>query len=209
MRYALFTALICVLCGSYLACGGDGGQSFSGDDGGSGSGSGGGSGSGSGGGSGGSSGGSGGSSGGNHDGGSSSGGGSGGSSSGCTTNTGPITGTVGNNGGSLSRLVFAVVGDTRPANEDDTGGYPTSVITKIYQDIEAQSPKPPFALSTGDYMFASTGGGSTATQQASLYMQARGAYTGASFPAMGNHECGVGSGCSGSTDCNCGPGNSG
>ena len=62
----------------------------------------------------------------------------------CTTNTGPISGTVGAGGGSISRLVFAVVGDTRPANEDDVGGYPTSIITKIFQDIEAQSPHPPF-----------------------------------------------------------------
>jgi hypothetical protein len=58
-------------------------------------------------------------------------------------------------------------------------------------------------------MFASTGSGSTASQQIGLYMQARGAYTGASFPAMGNHECGSASGCSGSTDCNCGPNNPG
>jgi hypothetical protein len=40
-------------------------------------------------------------------------------------------------------------------------------------------------------------------------MQARQAYTGAFFPVMGNHECGVGNGCAGSTECNCGPNNSG
>jgi hypothetical protein len=101
------------------------------------------------------------------------------------------------------------VGDTRPANEDDVGGYPTSIITKIYQDIEAQSPRPVMTVSTGDYMFASTGSSSTADQQASLYVQAQKAFSGPSFPAMGNHECGVGSGCSGSTECNCGPSNSG
>src|SRR5450755_1838655 len=63
--------------------------------------------------------------------------GSGSGTGACTTNTGPITGTVGPSGGSISRLVFGVVGDTRPANEDDPSSYPTSVIGPIYQDIEA------------------------------------------------------------------------
>ncbi|HEY8079863.1 MAG TPA: hypothetical protein VIF62_37285, partial [Labilithrix sp.] len=62
----------------------------------------------------------------------------------CAAVTDPLTGTVTATGGSLSRLVFAVVGDTRPANEDDSGGYPSAIISKIYQDIEAQSPHPPF-----------------------------------------------------------------
>jgi len=136
--------------------------------------------------------------------GSSSGGSSGSSSGGsCVTNTGPISGSVGANGGSISRLVFGVVGDTRPPNEDDVGGYPTSVITKIYQDIEALSPKPPLVVGTGDYQFSSTSSNSQATQQIDTYMQARAGYTGAFFPAMGNHECGVASGCSTSDNCNC------
>jgi hypothetical protein len=215
MQKLLSSLVIAAACAAIGACGNsDGNPSFGGDDGGggssgsSGSGSSGGGSGGSSGGSGGSSGGSGGSSGGH---GSSSGGSSGSSSGGgnCTTPTGPITGMVGANGGSISRLAFAVVGDTRPPNEDDISGYPTSIITKIYQDIESFNPHPPFVLSTGDYMFASTGSGSTASQQVGLYMQARLAYTGTSFPAMGNHECGVGNGCSGSTECNCGPNNSG
>ncbi len=127
----------------------------------------------------------------------------------CTTNTGPITGTVGANGGSLSRLVFAVVGDTRPQYEDQPSTYPTSIITKIFQDIEALSPHPPFALGTGDYQFSSTGSGSTASQQVGIYMQTRASYTGAFFPAMGNHECGVSGGFSTSDNNNCGPGNQG
>jgi hypothetical protein len=101
------------------------------------------------------------------------------------------------------------VGDTRPANEDDVGGYPTSVITKIFQDVEAQSPHPPLMLGTGDYQYSSTGSNSSGSQMLDLYMQARGAYSGAFFPAMGNHECGVSGGASGSTDNNCGPGNQG
>ena len=127
----------------------------------------------------------------------------------CTTNTGPITGTVGANGGSLSRLVFAVVGDTRPQNEDDPSGYPTSIITTIFQDIEASSPHPPFALGTGDYQFSSTGNYATADTQVGYYMTARQNFTGAFFPAMGNHECGVSGSYSTSDNNNCGPGHPG
>jgi hypothetical protein len=87
-------------------------------------------------------------------------------------------------------LSFAIVGDTRPPTEDDTAGYPTAIITKIWQDIEAASPRPPFALSTGDYQFA--GPTHTPPQQATqigYYMTARAGYSGVQFPAMGNHEC--------------------
>jgi len=127
----------------------------------------------------------------------------------CMTNTGPISGTVGANGGSISRLVFAVVGDTRPANEDDPSGYPTSIITKIFQDIEGQSPHPPFAIGTGDYQFSSTGSDSTSSQQVGIFMQTRASYTGVFFPAMGNHECGVSGSFTTSDNNNCGPGNPG
>jgi len=130
-------------------------------------------------------------------------------SSGCMTNTGPISGSVGANGGSISRLVFAVVGDTRPVNEDQPNTYPTAVITKIFQDIQALSPRPPFVLATGDYQFSSTGSRSTASAQVGLYMQARAAYSGTLFPAMGNHECGVSGGFSTSDNNNCGPNNQG
>ncbi len=127
----------------------------------------------------------------------------------CTTNTGPISGSVGENGGSISRLVFAVAGDTRPANEDDPSSYPTSIITKIFQDIQGLSPQPPFVLGTGDYQFSSTGSSNVAAQEVGYYMTARGSYTGTFFPAMGNHECGVSGGFSTSDNNNCGPGNQG
>jgi hypothetical protein len=204
MRHALVLALIPAVATAYLACGGQGSQPDFGDDGGTSSGSGGGSGSSSG-----TSGGSSGSSSGGTDGGgSSSGGGSGGSSGSssggaCTTNTGPISGTVGNSGGSVSRLVFAVVGDTRPASEDDPSGYPTAVITKIFQDIQDQSPRPSLTIGTGDYQFSSTSSNTDATQQLQTYMSARSGFSGAFFPAMGNHECGVASGCTTSDNCNC------
>ncbi|HEY6463281.1 MAG TPA: metallophosphoesterase, partial [Polyangiaceae bacterium] len=45
--------------------------------------------------------------------------------------------------------------------------------------------------------------------QVALYMTARQNYTGAFFPAMGNHECGVSGGFSTSDNNNCGPGNQG
>jgi Calcineurin-like phosphoesterase len=98
-----------------------------------------------------------------------------------------------------SELRFAVVGDTRPANEDDTTNYPTAIITKIWQDVEAESPHPDFAVSTGDYMFANPSG-STQMTQLDKYLTARSVFTGLQYPAMGNHEC------TGATASNCGSG---
>jgi hypothetical protein len=96
---------------------------------------------------------------------------------------------------------FAVVGDTRPANEDDVNGYPTAVITRIWADVEAANPHPDFAISTGDYIFASpTLMPSTVDKQLDVYLRARGQYTNAVFAAMGNHEC------TGATASNCGAG---
>ncbi len=97
-------------------------------------------------------------------------------------------------------LVFAVVGDTRPPNEDDTSHYPTSIIDTIWTDVEAESPHPQFALTTGDYMYANP---DNSEQQAQLdkYMAARATFSGPMYPAMGNHEC------TGWTDSNCGTGN--
>jgi hypothetical protein len=127
----------------------------------------------------------------------------------CTTNTGPISGSVTTTGGSVSRLVFAVVGDTRPTNEDDPSGYPTAIITKIFQDIEAQSPHPVLALGTGDYQFTEATNDTDATAQISLFMTARQDYSGPWFPAMGNHECGVSGSYTTSDNNDCGPGNPG
>ncbi|MFO0723617.1 MAG: metallophosphoesterase [Myxococcota bacterium] len=106
-------------------------------------------------------------------------------------------GGIGPNGGSVSELRFAIVGDTRPPIPDDTRGYPTAVITQIWQDVQAEAPL--FAISTGDYMFAGTRGNQGAAQL-DLYLGARAAYRGLLFPALGNHEC------TGGTASNCGPG---
>jgi hypothetical protein len=110
------------------------------------------------------------------------------------------SGSVGASGGSVSRLYLAVVGDTRPPNEDDTSGYPTAVITQIYQSMQALSPAPTFAVGTGDYQFANPTGTQGPTQ-IDLYLTARAKYAGTFFPTMGNHEC------TGATASNCGQGN--
>lgn len=106
---------------------------------------------------------------------------------------------AGPGGGLLADLRFAVVGDTRPANLDDTANYPTAVITAIWTAVAAESPLPAFALTTGDYMFASPSGAEV-DPQLDLYLGARMNFPGIVYPTMGNHEC------NGDTDSNCGPG---
>jgi hypothetical protein len=100
-------------------------------------------------------------------------------------------------GGLLDDLRFAIVGDTRPVNIDDTAHYPTDIITQIWTDVAAEQPAIPFAISTGDYMYAATNFAEQAPQL-DIYLQARTAYPGVVYPAMGNHEC------TGYTDSNCG-----
>ena len=112
----------------------------------------------------------------------------------------PVSGSVGVNGGTLSSLRFAVVGDTRPATIDDTAGYPTALATQIFTDLANASPSIPFGVSTGDYQF-STPTKSQAAAQLQLYLGARSHFANVMFPAMGNHEC------TGYTDSNCGSGN--
>ncbi len=105
---------------------------------------------------------------------------------------------AGPGGGLLTELRFAVVGDTRPPGPDDTANYPTAVVQQIWTDVEAESPHPQFAVTTGDYMFASTLANVDA--QLDLYLGARASYSGIVYPTMGNHEC------NSETASNCGPG---
>ena len=112
----------------------------------------------------------------------------------------PVVSRIGADGGTASRLYFAVVGDTRPVGRDDVAGYPSGVIGMIYGRIAALDPAPAFVVSTGDYLFASERG-SSAQDQVALYASARALYPGPLFPAMGNHEC------TGATASNCGDGN--
>ncbi len=107
---------------------------------------------------------------------------------------------LGGNGGTVSHLLFTVIGDTRPANIDDTAGYPTAIIDALYQDISKLQPAPAFTVSTGDYQFASTSSAESAPQL-DIYLAARARFPGVFYPAMGNHEC------TGATASNCGPGN--
>ncbi len=111
----------------------------------------------------------------------------------------PVTSMIGANGGTSSRLYFGIVGDTRPAAINDTAGYPTAIIDKIYSDMQTLTPRPAFVVSTGDYMFASTSS-TQSTPQLDLYLAARANYAGPTFAAMGNHEC------TGATASNCGAG---
>jgi hypothetical protein len=104
--------------------------------------------------------------------------------------SGGTDGGVGPGGGVLDTLSFAVLGDTRPPTEDDTAGYPTAVITKIFQDIEAASPRPAFAIDTGDYQFAGpTHSPGTQGPQLDLFTTARAVFSNVLFPVMGNQEC--------------------
>ena len=112
----------------------------------------------------------------------------------------PVEGSVGPHGGSVSRLYFAIVGDTRPVEPDDTSGYPVGVVSKIYETMAAVAPRPTFAVSTRDYQYTSANGGQ-GVPQIGLYVRARSRYPGVLFPAMGNHEC------TGLTSSNCGAGN--
>ena len=105
---------------------------------------------------------------------------------------------AGNGGGLVDDLRFAVVGDTRPANLDDTANYPTAIVRQIWTDVEAEVPHPAFAVTTGDYMFASTDHAEQGPQL-DLYLGARAAFHGIVYPTLGNHEC------DGYTKSNCGP----
>jgi hypothetical protein len=113
-------------------------------------------------------------------------------------------------GGTESQLYFAVIGDTRPYNQDDTANYPASpplsactastvgsvtstksycgVINRIYDDIQGMTPRPPLVISTGDYQYVTPGMGDSSTQLG-YYKTARAGFSGVEWPAMGNHEC--------------------
>jgi hypothetical protein len=113
-----------------------------------------------------------------------------------TTADAGSSGTIGPQGGTLDRLSFAIVGDTRPPAIDDTSGYPSAVAQQIWRDVQQENPRPAFAVTTGDYMFARATG-NQAMPQLDLYLSARALFSNIVFPAMGNHEC------TGATNSNC------
>jgi hypothetical protein len=111
----------------------------------------------------------------------------------------PITADAGARFGlTVDELRFAVVGDTRPATVDDTAGYPTAIISTIWQDVEAERPHPAFAVATGDYMYV--GNTNEQNPQLDAYFSARTVYSGPLYAALGNHECNT------ATESNCGSG---
>ncbi|MGZ3442333.1 MAG: metallophosphoesterase [Polyangia bacterium] len=100
----------------------------------------------------------------------------------------------GSGGGGGALLKFAVFGDCRPPNPDDTAGYPSTVISGIFKLAQAKGAQ--FVVGTGDYMFASTS--SAVSAQVALFNQAEASYTaGPVYLTMGNHEC------TGATASNC------
>jgi hypothetical protein len=88
-------------------------------------------------------------------------------------------------GGGLLR--FAVFGDVRPPNFDDTANYPTMVVDAVMDAIQAQGAQ--FAVGTGDYMFAYDNSASAANAQLDLLLAAERRFSGRVYHAMGNHEC--------------------
>jgi hypothetical protein len=147
------------------------------------------------------------------------GGGGGGDGGGGGSGSGSGSGNGSGSGITTTALTFGIVGDTRPSAETSgTTGYPTTIIDGIFQDLENASPKPSFVVASGDYEFIyppggensgpgpgygtgdgctcdtsqSDGGPSVSSGQCGqecLYWKARSAYSGAYWPAMGNHEC--------------------
>jgi predicted phosphodiesterase len=123
---------------------------------------------------------------------STSGGNGGGGGGGAGGGTGGAGGGGGTGTGGLMK--FAVFGDCRPPNPDDTSGYPSAIISGIFKLAQAQGAQ--FIVGTGDYMFASTA--SAVTAQVALFQQAMANYTaGPAYLTMGNHEC------TGATASNC------
>lgn len=91
-------------------------------------------------------------------------------------------------------LSFAVFGDCRPANLNETSGYPSAIIGNIF--ALAQKLSVQFVVGTGDYMFASTQ--SDVDAQVALFHKAEASFTaGPIYLTMGNHEC------TGATASNC------
>src|SRR5947209_5476758 len=82
-------------------------------------------------------------------------------------------------------LTFAVFGDARPPNPDDTAGYPSTVLGSIFTLAGMHGAQ--FVVGTGDYMFASYE--QTVTDQVALFKQAEANFVGPVYLTMGNHEC--------------------
>jgi hypothetical protein len=111
-------------------------------------------------------------------------------------NAGPCTPA---NADSAGTFRFAVFGDVRPSQINDTTNYPQAIVAGVFNQIVAHDAK--FAVGTGDYMFASTTNDSGIQQQLGMLLAAEQPFTGPVYHAMGNHEC------TGATASNCPNGN--
>jgi len=96
-------------------------------------------------------------------------------------------------GGTGPAMRFAVVGDSRPQNINDSTNYPAAIVAGNYKLINQHNLQ--FVVATGDYMFASTD--AAVTSQVDQLLQAESAFTGPIYRALGNHEC------TGATASNC------
>jgi hypothetical protein len=97
--------------------------------------------------------------------------------------------------GSAGTFRFAVFGDVRPAEPNDTVNYPQAAVAGVFQQIAAHAPN--FVVGTGDYMFASTTNTAGVDQQVGMLLTAESAFSGPVYHALGNHEC------TGATASNC------
>lgn len=67
---------------------------------------------------------------------------------------------------------------------DDTAGYPSDVVSRLFGDVQGLNPRPSFVVSTGDYLFASqprAGEPTQASPQLDIYLQARASFAGPLF----------------------------
>lgn len=98
----------------------------------------------------------------------------------------------------VATLDFAIVGDTRPPIPNLTAKYPKPIIAKIWKEVAAELPPVQFAVTTGDYVFA-TPNSEQGPIQMDMYLAAQTGFPGTVWHALGNHEC------TSSTESNCGP----
>lgn len=94
---------------------------------------------------------------------------------------------------------FAVFGDVRPGQPNDTANYPKDIVTNLFTQIAAQAPQ--LVIGTGDYMFASVSNQAGIDAQVQMLLDAEAGFTGPIYHTLGNHEC------TGATASNCPKGN--
>jgi len=121
-----------------------------------------------------------------------SGGASGSTGGGASGTTGTINANTPLDGLTLDALHFAVLGDCRPATDQNNAAqaaaaYPTAIIKKIFGQIAARDPQ--FALFSGDVVYTyNPPDSSSAAAQIDQFLQGRNLLDRPFVPALGNHE---------------------